>query len=276
MSPRPTVQISAENSVWPNIQPRLILPAGMTAAKAWRIHAMPNLLHFDANIDAIQLVPHCGIPDFAKAIPDSSMEALRRAVDGEKGEGGNTVELDPLWISGEPYVMHDLTGDRQTLFEGVWSQWTPGRHMPKYIQRDVEGGEFTERYVPTKFPVAPLLSCMWELLLLNSAVTIFLDGRNEDAAKLVALVSNHPAYRNNTVVQIYPYSFRNGVEFINMVSDLNPALGWKRTVAVAPILNPDTLPTLTEKSLDYVALYNAGGVMALINHHFYSMCQLLI
>ena len=219
---------------------------------------MPDLLEYDANTSPaeVQLVPHRGIPDYAKAIPDGSMGALRRAIVGEKGEGGNAVELDPLWIAGKPYVMHDLTGDR-------WSLWTPGQPMPKYIQRDVEleGVDFTERYVPTNFPVAPLLRCMWELLSLNSAVTIFLDGRNEDAAKLVALVSNHPVYRNNVLVQFYPYTFRNGVEFVDMVGDLNPAAGWKRTVAVAPVLNPDTLPALAgvgRNSLDYTALYTAG------------------
>jgi len=188
----------------------------------------------------------------------SKTEALRRAIVGEKGEGGNAVELDPLWITGKPYVMHDLTGDRQTLFEGPWSLWTPGQRMPKYIQRDVEGGE---RYVPTNFPAAPLLHCIWELLLLNSAVTIFLDGRNEDAAKLVALISNHPVYHNNVLVQFYPYTFRNGVEFVDMVGDLNPARSWKRTVAVAPVLNPDTLPALAgvgRNSLDHTALYTAG------------------
>lgn len=227
----------------------------MTVAQAWDIHSMPDLLRdFDANTTPIQLVPHRGIPD-------GSMEALRRAIIGKKGEGGNAVELDPLWIAGNPYVMHDLTGDRQTLFQGAWSLWPPGQRMPQYIQRDVEGAKFTEKYVPTNFPVAPLLHCLWELLALNSAGTIFLDGRNEDAAKLVALISNHPAYRNNALVQCYPYTFRNGVEFVDMVGELNPAAGWKRTVAVAPVLNPDTLPTLAgvgRYSLDYAALYTAG------------------
>ena len=64
------------------------------------------------------------------------------------------------------------------------------------------------------------------------------------------------------LVQLYPYTFRNGVEFVDMVGDLNPAGGWKRTVAVAPVLNLDTLPTLAgvgQNSLDYTALFTAGG-----------------
>ena len=32
------------------------------------------------------------------------MEALLCAAVGEKGEGGNVVELNPLWIAGKPYV----------------------------------------------------------------------------------------------------------------------------------------------------------------------------
>jgi hypothetical protein len=165
-----------------------------------------------------------------------------------RGEGGNVVELDPLWIGGKPYVMPDLTGDQQTLSKGPRSLRTPGQSM--HIPQDLEG------YVPINFPVAPLLHCMWELLLL------FLDSRNDDAAKLVALVSNHPAYCNNALVQFYPYTFRNGVEFIDMVGNLNPAISWKRTVAVAPVLIPDTLPTLAgvgRNSLDYTALYTGGG-----------------
>lgn len=204
---------------------------------------MHNLLKFDPNTSPVQLVPHCGIPDYAKAIPDGSMEALRHASVGQKGEGGNAVELDPLWIAGNPYAMHDFTVNQQTLLKGPWTLWNPGQPMPKYIQ-DVEGSKYPERYIPTKFPVTPLLNCMWELLTLNSEMTIFLDGHNEDGAKLVALVSNHPTFHNNTLVQFYPYTFQNGIEFVDVVGGLNPAPGWQRTVAVAPILNPDTLPTL--------------------------------
>ena len=235
----------------------LILSPGMTTAGAWARHSILDLLHdFDVNFSRVQLVPH-------RSIPNGSMEALRRASVGKKGEGGNAVELDTLWIAGNPYVMHDLTGDRQTLVEGPWSLWVPppGQRMPKPIQRDVEGDEFTEGYVPTNFLVAPLVHCMWELLKLNPAVTLFLDGRNEDAAKLVALLSNHPVYRNNALVQLYPYTFRNGVEFVDMVNDLSPTASWKRTVAIAPVLNPDTLPTLAgvgRNSLDYAILYTAG------------------
>ena len=225
---------------------------------------MCNLLEFDASTPPVkvQLVPHRGIPNYAKAIPDGSMEALRRAIIGKKGQGGNAVELDPLWIAGKPYVMHNLIGDQQTLFQGPWEIWAPGQPMPKYIQQDVEGDEFTKRYVPTEISIIPLMHCMWELLLLNSAATIFLDGRNEDAAKLVALVSNHRVYHNNALVQLYPYTFRNGIEFVDSVGGLNPAINWKRTVAVAPVLNPDTLPKLAgigQTSLDYTALYTAGG-----------------
>jgi hypothetical protein len=61
----------------------------MTAAKAWSIHSMHDLLEFDANTSPVkvQLVPHHSIPDYAKAIPDGSMEALRHAIIGEKGQG---------------------------------------------------------------------------------------------------------------------------------------------------------------------------------------------
>lgn len=172
------------------------------------------------------------------------------------------MELGPLWIAGQPYVMHDLTGDRQTFVEGLRSRWAPllGQRMPKLIQRDVKDDEFTEKYVPTNFPVAPLLDCMWELLL-SKPGSEFLDGRNKDAAKLVALLSNHSAYLNNALVQLYPYIFRNGGEFVDMVNDLKSTACWKRTVAIVPVLNPDTLPTLAgvgRSSLDYTALYTAG------------------
>ncbi|KAH8997062.1 hypothetical protein EDB83DRAFT_924124 [Lactarius deliciosus] len=256
MPPKPTFPIS---TVWSDIQQStLILPAEMTAARAWDIHSMPNLLcDFDANTTPIQFVPHRGIPEYTKAIPDGSIEALQRVIVGKKGEGGNAVELDPLWITGNPYIMHDLTGDRQTLSEGPWSRWAPGQHTPKYIQRDVEGAEFTEKYILANDPFAPLLDCMWELLLSNSAVTIFLDGCNDDAAKLVALVSNHPAYHNNALVQChcYPYTFRNGVEFVDRVGELNPAADWKRTVSVTPVLNPDMLPALAGVRKQLARLY---------------------
>ncbi|OJA17299.1 hypothetical protein AZE42_11757 [Rhizopogon vesiculosus] len=159
--------------------------------------------------------------------------------------------------------MHDLSDDRQTLVEGPWSLWTPqpGARMPKYIVRDVEGSEFTEKYVPTNLSVTELHHCIWELLSYNSGVALFLDGRIEDGAKLAALLSNHPAYFNNALVQIYPYVFRDGGEFAKMVSEFDPAASWKRTVAIVPVLSPDTLPTLARvgrQSLEYSALYKAG------------------
>ncbi|KAG2062512.1 hypothetical protein BDR04DRAFT_959807, partial [Suillus decipiens] len=68
-----------------------------------------------------QLVPHHGIHNYAKTIPNGSMEALWHTIISKEGEGGNAVELDPLWIAKKPYVMHDLTGDWQSLFDGPCS-----------------------------------------------------------------------------------------------------------------------------------------------------------
>ena len=267
MPPKPTIPLSAENSVWPDIRSVLILPTGMTAAKAWKMHSMPNLLRdFDAKTCSVQLVPHRGIPECAKAVPDSSMEALRCATVGQKGNGGNVVELDPLWINGDPYIMHDLTEDRQMIVQGAWSQWThpAGQQMPNYIQRGVKGAEFTERYVPTSFRITSLAECISNLLSYNSEATLFLDGRNEDSAKLVVFLSQNAAYRNNALVQLYPYTFRNGVEFVEAINELSPAtpaIAWKRNVSIVPVLNPDTLPALAgvgRDSLDYTTLYAAG------------------
>ncbi|OAX31906.1 hypothetical protein K503DRAFT_860564 [Rhizopogon vinicolor AM-OR11-026] len=235
MLPRPTVPISAENSVWPDIQSELILPPGMTTAEAWAKHTMRDLLlDFDAKTSPVQLVPHRGLPNYANAIPDGSMEALRRATVG-----------------------------RKTLVEVPWSLWTPppGARMLKYIVRDVESPEFTEKYVPTNLSITALLHGLWELLSYNSAVTFFLNGRYEDGAKLAALLSNNPAYLNNALVQIYPYVFRNGSEFADMVNKFDPAPSWRRMVSIVPVLNPDTLPTLARvgrQSLEYSALYKAG------------------
>ena len=84
---------------------------------------MPNLLtHFDPNTCPIQLVPHGSIPNYANAIPNGSMSALQSATVGGK-KGGNLVQLDPFWINGQPYVLHKLLGDEQTLVEGIWSRW---------------------------------------------------------------------------------------------------------------------------------------------------------
>lgn len=240
----------------------------MTAAKAWRIHSIPNLLHdFDVKTDPVQLVPHCSIPKYAKAIPDTFMKVLWHASIGEKGGGGNAVELDPFWIAGEPYVMDYLRGDQQTSFEGFWSQWAPlalGQKMLKYILWNIKGPEFAQRHVPTAFPITPLLGYMSKLLSLNSAATLFLDGHNEDAAKLVALLSNHPAYQDNALVLLHPHAFQNGAKFVEMVNTSNlvaPAITWERAIAVASILDPDALPNLAGvecNSLNYTALYTAG------------------
>ena len=133
--------------------------------------------------------------------------------------------------------------------------------MPNYILRDVKGAEFTERYIPTSYRVTSLAECISNLLSHNSKATLFLDGRNHDSAKLVAFLSQNPAYHNNALVQLYPYSFRNGVVFVKAINELSPAIDWRRNVSIVPVLNPDTLHDLAgvrHDSLDYTTLYAAG------------------
>ncbi|KAG9311283.1 hypothetical protein JVU11DRAFT_8371 [Chiua virens] len=202
---------------------------------------MPNLLtEFDPTISPIQLVPHHGLPDYAKGISDSCMTALQSATAGEKKEGGNMTEINHEWINQKPYVIHDATSDQQTLPEGPWSR------LP---------------YNSSNLSIIPLQSCIWDLLSRNSAATIFLNAQNDDGAKLVTLISNIPAFKNNVLVQIHPYVFRDGSEFVNMVTNFTPAIDWKYMVAIVPVLDPDTLPMLAHtpyESLDYDVLYNAG------------------
>lgn len=157
-------------------------------AKAWAAHSIPNLLgDLDVNTTPVQLVPHCSIPD-AKAIPDGSMEVLQRAI-SEKGEGGNAVELDLSGLPESPMLCTTSQGIGRWSLKGMGSAhaqvYSMGHGRPR-IYRKICSHKFSRR--------PPLLHWMWKLLSLNSAVTIFLDGHNEDAAKLVALVSNHPAY----------------------------------------------------------------------------------
>lgn len=139
-----------KDSVWSDIRPKLILPAGMTAAEAWTKHSQPNLLASYDITDPKQLVPHRGLPDYALGISEGSMEALLIATAGVDENRGNLAELDVLWIRGEPYVMHDLTGDQQMLYEGPWSNSSlqPGEEMPYFSIRDVEGSQYTEQYLP--------------------------------------------------------------------------------------------------------------------------------
>ncbi|KAG9311284.1 hypothetical protein JVU11DRAFT_8372 [Chiua virens] len=266
MPPKPTVPIAAEDSVWPDDHSELVLPHGVTKAQALAKHSMPHLLtNFDPASSPVQLVAHRGLPDYAKAIPDNCMPALQKATAGEREGGGNLVELDPLWIRGEPYVMHDMSGDRQTLVQGPWSEWIPEpkEEMPKYIVRNVEGSEFTEKYFLTDLRVTHLEECIRDILSRNPAATLFLDGRDSAAAELVALISRQPAYQNNVLVQVYPYVYPDGSTFESRVNNVFPHAdsSWKETVAILPVLNPDTLPILAHlpfQSDNYSALYNAG------------------
>ena len=89
-------------------------------------------------------------------------------------------------------------------------------------------------------------------------MTIFLGDQHKNGAKLVILISNIPAYQQNVIIQIYPYVFQDSAEFVDMVSNLSPALGWKSTVAIVPTLSPDTLPMFAHASchsLSYDVLY---------------------
>ncbi|KIM42689.1 hypothetical protein M413DRAFT_35678, partial [Hebeloma cylindrosporum] len=96
-----------------DIQSELILSPEMTAAGAWARHSIPNLLgNFSASTTPVQLVPHRGISEYIKAIPDGSKEVLWRTSIGTGGEGGNAIAFDPVWIAGKPCIMHDFTGNR--------------------------------------------------------------------------------------------------------------------------------------------------------------------
>jgi len=256
--------IPPKDSVWPDIQPELVLPVGMTVAEAWTKHSQPNLLAYYDVTDPKQLVPHRGLPDYARGISDGSMEALSIATAGVDENRGNLAELDVLWIRGEPHVMHDLTGDRQTLYEGPWSNFSlqPGEDsMPYFIIRDVEGSRYTKEYITTNNKVTELIHTLYLLMRQNSKATLFLDARYEDGAKLTAFLSKHQFAHDNSLIQIYPYTNRSGAEFVNEVERWKAELSWKRKIWIVPVLNADALPRLAgtrNKELDYHKLLKAG------------------
>ena len=245
-------------------RPELILPAGMTKAKAWNRHSQPDIFTFYDATDPKQLVPRRGLPDYARGMSDGSMEALFAATAGVDENRGNLAELDVLWIRGEPYVMHDLTGsDRQMLYEGPWSNSSlqPGGEMPYFIIQDVKGSQYNEQYITTNNKVTKLMHALYLLRRVNSKATFFLDARYEDGAKITAFLSKHPFAHDNSLVQIYPYTNRSGAEFVDEVERLKAELSWKRRIWIVPVLNADALPRLAGTGyteLDYNKLFKAG------------------
>jgi hypothetical protein len=234
----------------------------MTEAKAWATHSQPELLTLYDVTGSKQIVPHRGMPDYARGIPDGSMGALLTATSGTS-EGGNLAELDVLWIKEKPFVMHDLTGVRQTLYEGPWSTFSlqPWEKMPHFIIRDVEGAKYTEKHIMTNYVVTDLLSSLREILKQNPKATLFLDARNEDGAKVTAYLSHHSTFTNNVLIQIYPYTNRSGEEFVRLVEALDPEVSWKQKISIVPVLSADMLPRLAgvgRNSLDYQRLFEAG------------------
>jgi hypothetical protein len=77
-------------------------------------------------------------------------------------DGGNVVELDPLWIARKPYVMHNLTGDRQMLFQGPWAIWTLGQCMPKYCLGPALPLHLLEQHQVHRFSLWLKSSCQLE------------------------------------------------------------------------------------------------------------------
>jgi hypothetical protein len=159
--------------------------------------------------------------------------------------------------------MHDLTGDRQTLYKGPWSSFSlqPGEEMPYFIIRDVQASQYTQQYIPTNNKVTELIHALYLLMRKNSKATLFLDARYEDGAKLTAFLSKHQFAHDNSLIQIYPYTNRSGAEFVNEVEHWKAELSWKRKMWIVPVLNGDTLPQLAgikNKELDYHKLFKAG------------------
>ena len=252
-----------KDSVWPDTQPKLILPAGMTATEAWTEHSQPDLLAWYDVTGSKQLVPHRGLPDYACGISGGSMEDLFNATVGLDGNRGNIAELDVTWIRGEAYVVHDLTGDRQMFYEGPWlnSSLQPGGEMPYFIIRDVEGSKYAEQYITTNKKVTELIDTLYRLMKINSKATFFLDAHYEDGAKVTAFLSKHPFAQDNSLIQIYPYTNRSGAEFVDEVESWKAEHGWKRKIWIVPVLNADALPRLAGigyKELNYDKLLQAG------------------
>nr|WML69206.1 agrocinopine synthase [Agrobacterium sp.] [Nicotiana noctiflora] len=177
----------------------------------------------------------------------------------------NLSELDiALTSDSVPTAFHEFNPWRVTLLPdtSVRALHSSQIENATVIIRDVELGKHSQTYTTTKDTVPfiePLLDKIFET---NPNATIFLDGREFEAHIIVAWLSHRPRFHQRDALLFYSFRYSDGEAFVDAVREEGPALNWRKTVAVTPVLFPEELPKLASQiglgDLNEEHLYQGG------------------
>ncbi|ASP89596.1 agrocinopine synthase (plasmid) [Sinorhizobium meliloti] len=178
-------------------------------------------------------------------------ECTRTSVVAALGPAGkrNLTELDiALTCDNVPAAFHEFNPWRvsllpDTLVRNLHSNEVQGAQV---IIRDFVRGKHSETYTQTDDVIEliePLLDHAFEV---NPCATIFLDGREFEAHIITSWLSHRTKYHQRVILLFYTFKYANGKAFAEAVEQENPALSWRKTVALTPVIFPDELPKLAK------------------------------
>lgn len=81
----------------------------------------------------------------------------------------------------------------------------------------------------------------------NCRATIFLDSHEFEAHIIAAWLSHRPRYYQKVILVFYPFRYSGGDHFVRMIEQANPAPGWRKEVAMMPMIFPNELVRLSNE-----------------------------
>ncbi|GAJ95539.1 hypothetical protein RRH01S_12_00960 [Rhizobium rhizogenes NBRC 13257] len=234
--------------VWPSWEIHWDLPPDVTSEQVLAQHSVPNLLNKLKEDLPLQVFEHRGMYNWGEDVQECTETSLLTAL-GEAGKR-NLSELDAALTSDNvPAVFHEFNPWRVTTLPDrlVRDLHSSQIRNATVIIRDVELGKHSHTYTVTKDVVPFVEPLLDKVFKVNPNATIFLDGREFEAHIIAAWLSHRPRYHQRVILLFYSFRYGGGEAFVDAVQQEKPALNWRETVAVTPVLFPEELPKLASQ-----------------------------
>ncbi|NTF91493.1 agrocinopine synthase [Agrobacterium rhizogenes] len=186
--------------------------------------------------------------NLGKGVQECTKTSLLTAV-GKFGQR-NLVELDAALTSDDlPIASHDfnlwrVTSQIDKLVREMHSQDVLNAPV---IIREVLNAKISNCHSVTNDRVMSVEQLMDKAFSQNSSATIFLDCREFEAHIIVAWLSHRPRYYQKVILVFYTFRYHDGDHFVRMIEQANPAPGWRKVVAVMPMIFPNELARLANE-----------------------------
>ncbi|NEK20670.1 agrocinopine synthase [Rhizobium leguminosarum] len=185
--------------------------------------------------------------DLGKGVQECTRTSLLAAL-GPVGKR-NLTELDVALTSDNvPAAFHEFNPWRVSLLQDTLVRDLRSNEIQgaPVIIRDFERGKHTGTYTRTDDVVELIEPLLDEVFKVNPCATVFLDGREFEAHIITSWLSHRTKYRQRVILLFYTFKYADGKAFAEAVEQEAPALNWRETVALTPVIFPDELPKLAK------------------------------